>query len=305
MAAGAMAVEELLRLVASPAKMLEIAPAEALSPSLRSGPARPPLGDGAAVRSRLHREGLGLEPGVASREVCAGLVAAVAALHARDLPATFVYAFDRPWLIGAQACASVTALLDREYTLVEDVWAWHVPPGSAGWPAHRGVSHALLDRDAPEVLNVWVALSDVAVDQACMHAVPLAEDPGYPAALESLDVPAASTRALPVGAGDALFWNANVLHWGGQCARDAAGPRVSCSFTLCRTDALDRFPELRPLPALTELDLAARMDVLARMVLLYGGVERGDVRGVVREWASITHALAARFGGPASERKAP
>ena len=304
MAAGAGSVAELLELVASPAKVQEIAPTAALSPSPRPGTARP-VGDCAAARIRLQREGLGLVDSIASGAICARLVGAIEALHARDLPATFVYAFDDPWTIGAQVRATITALVGQEYSLVEDVWAWLVPPGSAGWPAHRGVAHALLDRDAPEVLNVWVALSDVTVDRACMHAVPLAEDPGYPAALASLDVPSPSVRAMPVAAGDALFWNANVLHWGGRCEPDAAGPRASCSFTLCRTDALDRFPELSPLPALAELDLATRMDVVARMVLLYGGAERGDVRGTVREWAAITHALVSRFSNAARERKAP
>ena len=303
MAAGASSVQELLELVASPAKLLEMAPGATISPSPRPGPAPlSSMGDCAAARSALRLDGLGVDAGVASGEICQILLAAIEALHGRGLPATFVYAFDEPWNIGARLRDAISAMLGHEYTLVEDVWAWLVAPGSAGWPAHRGVSHVLLDRDGPEVLNVWVALTDVTADRACMHAVPLADDPAYPGALETLDLPTSSTRAMPVRAGDALFWNANVLHWGGHCALDAAGPRASCSFTLCRTDSLDQFPELRPLPALSELDLAARMDVLARMVLLYGGADRGDVRGVVREWAGITHALASRFG---SERKAP
>jgi hypothetical protein len=229
-------------------------------------------------------------------------VGATEALRARGLPAAFVYAFDEPWAIGERVRGRVSTLLGHDYRLAEDVWAWHIPPGSGrGWPPHRGVAGDRLDRAAPEVINVWVALTDVSSDRACMHAVPLDDDPGYPDALAQLTAPLECVRALPVPAGAALFWNANILHWGGRCAATAAGPRVSCSFTLCRADSLARFPELVPLPPLAHLDLAARMDAVARMILVYGGADRGDVDGVVREWAALTHELASRFG----DRKAP
>lgn len=109
---------------------------------------------------------------------------------------------------------------------------------------------------------------------------------------------------MPVDAGDALFWNANVLHWGGRCSPSAAGARASCSFTLLRADAAARFPAMKQLRSLERLDPQARMDLLARMVLVYGDAERGDVAQVVREWAGLTHALATRFPAP-GERKGP
>lgn len=262
-----------------------------------------------ADRTWLPTEGLGVLRKVAERDTCAALARGVGSLVARDLPASFVYAFDEAWLIGDRIRERVATLFGHEYVLLEDLYAWQIPPGSSGWPPHRGISEMVLDRAAPEIVNVWVALGDVAADQACMHAVPLAEDPGYPHALGNLDAPASSVRALPVSAGDALFWNANVIHWSGRCAERAPAPRVSCSFTLCRSDGASRFPALIPLRPLDELDLAARMDAVARMLLLYGAADRGNVRGVIREWATLTHELASRFGrssGASSPlRKAP
>ena len=243
----------------------------------------------------LARDGVAPLREAADAAVCAALVRGIEALRKRDLPAAFIYAFDEPWTIGERVRLRIAALVGSDYRLVEDVWAWHVPPGTGGWPPHRGIADVRLDREAPEVLNVWVALSEVTTDRACIHAVPLDEDPGYPDALERLDAPLASVRALPVNAGDALFWNANTLHWGGRCAPRAEGPRVSCSFTLCRADAVDRFAELRLLPPLETFDHAARMDAVARMILLYGDGQP-DVTNVVREWATLTHELTARFG---------
>jgi hypothetical protein len=305
MPSGPQTVEELLRLVASPAQMRAIAPSltvsAAGSATRPAATARDTAADVAArARAILRRDGLGAVSGVAAVPLCERLVAAVTALHAHGLPACFVYAFDEPWLLGDHVRTAIAALLGHEYALAEDVWAWLIPRGSAGWPAHRGVADVLLDRDAPEVLNVWIALTEVTADRACMHAVPLGQDPGYPIALETLETTAG--EPLPAQAGDALFWNANVLHWGGTCAPEAAGPRVSCSFTLLRAGATAALRERLPsAPPADALDLTARMDTLARMVLLYGDAERSDVSPVVEEWARVTLALASRFG----LRKAP
>lgn len=312
--ASSTTVEGLLRLVGSAERLATIAPDLAVTsgvPSValpvRSGPTS--QGPHAATADWVGPEGVSTLPSCTEPAPCAALVAAVAALRSRDLPAVFVYAFDEPWAIGERLRRRIAGLTGREYRLVEDIWAWHVAPGSGGWPPHRGIADALLEREAPEILNVWVALSDVTADRACMHAVPLDDDPGYPAALARVDAPLESVRALPVRAGDALVWNANMLHWGGRCASRAAGPRVSCSFTLCRADAAERFPRLTLLGALDTLDLATRMDVVARMVLLYGDADRGNVPAVVAEWAKLTHELASRFGrgfeAPGGHRKAP
>jgi hypothetical protein len=303
-------VHDVLKLAASPAAMLEFAGDLHIGSLRREGYAGVPADRGwDAERGWLPSEGLGVLREVAERDTCAALVRGVGSLVARDLPASFVYAFDEAWAIGDRIRQRVTTLLCHEYVLLEDLYAWQIPLGSSGWPPHRGISEMVLDRDAPEIVNVWVALGDVAADQACMHAVPLAEDPGYPHALDGLEAPLSSVRALPVSAGDALFWNANVIHWSGRCSERAREPRVSCSFTLCRSDAASRFPALIPLRPLDDLDLPGRMDAVARMLLLYGAADRGNVHGVIREWATLTHELASRFGHTPSAssplRKAP
>ncbi len=255
--------------------------------------------DDLAERRWLARDGIAYLPSVANLDVCTALVRAIEALASRELPACFIYAFDEAWAIGEALRARVATLTGREYRLIEDVWAWRVAPGTCGWPPHRGIWHACLDREAPEVLNVWVALSDVTADRSCMHAVPLDDDRDYPSALSQTEAAPGSIRALPLAAGDALFWNANILHWGGRCAERAAGPRVSCSFTLARSDAeASLVGDLIPLRAAAALDLNARMDMIARMIAVYGDL--AELSEVVREWATLTHALASRFrgGGP-------
>ena len=292
-------LESLVRLVGSAAAMAEIAPGLTVDgPSRRPVPGSAVASDGApgVDLTWLAREGLSSLAKVARPEVCSELVQAVEALAARELPASFAYAFDEIWDIGEHIRERISAASGHDYRLVEDLWAWRIVPGHGrGWRAHRGVGHELLDRSAPEVINVWVALSDVTAERACMHAVPLDDDPGYPDALDRVEASLESVRAMPAVAGDALFWNANVLHWGGRCSARAVGPRISCSFTLCRADSAARFSELVLLAPGARLDLASRMDAVARMILLYGTPEREDVPLVVREWAAFTHGLASRF----------
>jgi hypothetical protein len=292
MAGVSTAVQQLLSLAAAPAKLREIATELHIGTAVLGGSG----GSSAELTERpwLVRDGFAGLPRAVPEATSAALVRGIRALRERALPASFIYAFDEPWAIGDSLRQRISAVTGSAYALVEDVWAWEIAPGEGGWPPHRGIRHECLDREAPEVINVWVALSDVTADRACMHAVPLDEDPGYPGALDRVDASLSVVRALPVRAGDALFWNANVLHWGGRCAARAAGPRVSCSFTLCRADAAPRFPDLVALGPLAELGLAKRMDLLARMLMVYGH-DQADVTDVAREWAAITHGLTTRF----------
>lgn len=230
---------------------------------------------------------------VASAAVAGRAVRAIGALRAADLPAVLVYAFDELWTIGETVRARVEAMLGTRYVLVEDVWAWEIPPGRAGWPPHRGWSERL-DRARPELVNTWVALSDVTPDRSCMHHVPLEDDRAYPDDLASTAADPGSVRAAPLSAGHALAWNANVLHWGGPCAPGAAGPRTSCSFSLVRADAAASFPFPPIDPA--GLDLRRRLEAIARQIEVYGEGQP-DVTPPMRIWARATSSLAGALAG--------
>lgn len=216
---------------------------------------------------------------------------AIARIGASGLPFVFVCAFDELWTLGESLAARVSKVLGHPYELLADAWAWAIPPGRHGWPPHRGGDATPLTRDAPEVLTVWVALTDAPADRACMHVIPLDDDPNYPAHLERLDAPLSAVRALPVAAGTALVWNANILHWGGSSSPRAPGPRISCSFSLGRSDTPSRHgvPTLR---APSKLDVFARLDVIASQIQTYGPGQP-DVTPDILEWARATCSLRA------------
>lgn len=241
------------------------------------------------TRRALDERGL-VVVGRVARPECAPLRAAVDAVVADGLPGVLVYLFDETWSLGEGVRDAMTTLLGAEYVLAADAWAWSLPPGGGrGWPAHRGISDVVLDRERPEMLNVWIALSDASLDRACMSFVALGDDPGYPSSLASIDVPAESAIPVPVAASTVLAWNANVLHWGGECRASAAGPRTSCSFTLVRRDAVARIG-MTVLDA-RDLDVARRLDLVAAQIVTYGDGQ-ADVNSDVLSWARA----AAAFG---------
>lgn len=265
-------------------------PRLSITESLRGGERTCEEDEDVEERRWLAKEGYAILQNVEPDDGCAILTDAVLSLVRNGFPAVFLYAFDETWALGELVRARVSEMLGRPYELLEDAWAWCVRPGSKGWAPHRGTEH-VLDRDAPELVTVWIALSDATAERACMHVVPLAADPGYPRELHRLDADLAGVRALPVKAGTALAWNANVLHWGGACSERARGPRVSCSFSLGRVDAREAHG-MRPIGGLAALDAEARLDLIAAQIATYGGNET-DIAVAIREWASATCALRA------------
>lgn len=225
---------------------------------------------------------------------CGPLADAIEQLVDRGLPAVAIYAFDDVWALGDTVRLAVSQSLGAPYVLVEDIWAFLVPRGEAGWPPHRGLS-TLLDRNRPEYVNVWIALRDAELNRSCMHFLPLSADPSYPLDLTATSVPPESVEAAPVAAGTALVWNANTLHWGGRCDASAVGARVSCTFSLCREDAVGRMA-VRPIEPNT-LTPWERLDIIARQILIYGA-DQADVSCDVRAWAATTAAISQQMRPP-------
>ena len=220
----------------------------------------------------------------------AALLDAVEKLHTASLPLVALYAFDATWAMGVALAEAIGEVLGARYDLLADFWAFRVPPGRAGWAPHRGVNE-VLDRAQPELLNVWLALSDAAVDQACMHFVSLDDDPAYLRG-DLNDIVPSTTFAAPVAAATALFWNANVLHWGGPCLTSAAAPRISVTFTLARVDSAYREASFRA----SELSPWERLDAIAGQIEVYGETE-GVPRDLL-EWAAISRKMRARLVSP-------
>jgi len=227
----------------------------------------------ADTQTRLSREGFAVFGGqISAPSAFDPLFEAVGAL---GLPPLFVFAAAGTLAFAEAAVRALAPLGD--YEILEDFWAFEVLPGTRGWPPHRGNGEACYPRPQPTLLNLWGAVGPAAVDRACMYAVPLDDDPNYPDCLHKIDAPLAAVRALPLDDRELLFWNANLLHWGGPASPFAGGPRRAVTATLVLRGA---FPELRRYEART---LRERLDAIARQILVYG-----KVAPEIEAWARFT-----------------
>ncbi len=275
----------------NPAFFRGILPNLGVERTVAFAPCAPPSdGDGSERDVRaLEDRGFVRWPAVLGPSGARTLADAIDALVDAGLPPIFLYVYDEAWAVLPALLARAQPILGPTDVLV-DLWAWRVPPGKRGWTPHRG--SVVLERTGdgrPALLNAWIALRDVSPSEACIHLVPKGDDPFYPTELDRppSEVPddvLARAVALPTVAGEALAWDANVLHWGGESATTAE-PRRSYSFTL-RARRGEGSPEALPLEAMTFRD---RLDAIATSIVTYAGIE--DIAPSILRWARATSAL--------------
>ena len=242
-----------------------------VAPSLRIGAPRTAPWP-APPSARLREGGWTKLERVVPAELTARAAAGLHELQNASIPTPALYVFDEAWEIAAGLAPIFAELVGAPARLLPDVWAWLVPSvaGASGWSPHRGVAER-----GTKVVNVWIALSDVGEESACMHVVPFDRDPFYPNALDRIDVDPSRALALPVPAGSVLAWNASVLHWGGAMTPGAPA-RLSMSFSIA--------PE-GPLAPGAPPTFSGRVDLVADMLVAYAPV--AGVSGPWLEWARL------------------
>ncbi|HZU84821.1 MAG TPA: phytanoyl-CoA dioxygenase family protein [Polyangiaceae bacterium] len=217
------------------------------------------------------------------------LARAISALGAAGVHPTFVYVYDETWQVIEALRPWLAPLLGEDHDVLADAWAFLVDPrvDRGGWPIHRGWYEDVRDATgSPGLANVWVALTEATTRNACMHVVPLSRDPHYPHDLRNLAGLDDLGVALPVPAGSALVWSANVAHWGGRCDAGFDQPRVSVTFTVRRRGFAVEAASVRQ-----PLTFRERLDLVAAQLVTYGDAELGAERAEMR-WASMIAGIA-------------
>jgi hypothetical protein len=191
------------------------------------------------------------------------------ALTEAGWPALFVFLFDDPWRVYAALDQLLGGLLGPGYRPLAACWAWCLPTSGAarGWPPHRDrTTRTVRDVGDPEIITVWVPVTDAASDNGCIYVVPATLDPNYSCDLSRCGVASLQdVRALPAKVGTVLGWNHQLLHWGGRGSARAECPRMSLSAEFQRGDvplldlALDE-----PIPPFYE-----RVAIVGRQVIAY------------------------------------
>jgi hypothetical protein len=199
-------------------------------------------------------------------------------LHDEGIPLVFLYVLASIWNTGEQLCAALSLALQHRYAIANDAWAFRVAASEKGWSPHRGV-YEPLSLSTPEVINAWIALTDVPREASCMWLVAPDDDPEYPTGPATN---AALVKGLPypMAAGEALLWNANTLHWGGASAANAP-TRLSYTFTLVREGSHASLARMPPAPTFRE-----RLNCIAQQICTYQAHE--PLHPHYLNWAKLT-----------------
>jgi hypothetical protein len=238
----------------------------------------------AALRRGIVERGYVRADGLIDHEVASSLARAMRSLREEGLHPLFAFVYDEPWRMLARIVPFISTTLGVEMDAVADFWGWYLtPPGDrGGWSPHRGRYEDVRTGDGlPALVNAWVSLSEVTPSRACMHLVALPDDPGWPHALSHRPFILQAGRPEPTSPGTVLFWNANVLHWGGAMDPAEVAPRVSASFSLARRGWE---PQTGRIPR--SLSFEERLDLIAEQVLMYGAMELAEA-DPLRRWADV------------------
>ena len=224
--------------------------------------------------AKLLKEGYAHIKSPESQVNLSAIVDVFEALDEIGLPPVFAFIYDETWLLNTQLKSLLSSVLDNNYYLLPDFWAWLVKPGEAGWTPHRDKPKGASPR--PNVINsvtVWLPLTEAHPQIAACMFYPLTvtpmygelnPQPGFPGQL-------ADIRALPAMSGDILIWTQQILHWGAHSADShSMKPRMNIAFEYQRSDipAYNQ-PLLEPNSLLS---FESRISLIARMIMQYRGM---------------------------------
>jgi len=233
-----------------------------------------------AERERLRAQGYMQLDHVLAPGSCEELAACVEHLVEAGVPPVFAFVYDAFWDLFDAIARGIGPPLGRTLQVLPDFWVWRVTAAKAegGWSPHRDYRSAVV-RGADgfaDRLNVWVALTDAPRNNACLSLVPRPSDTAYP----NLEVdPCAGAVDLPVRAGTALVWDANLLHWSNP-ADPNAKPRISAAMTLERATTVSARPS----------SFQERLDTVAMQIVRYEPYNL-TMSPELRAWARAASAL--------------
>jgi hypothetical protein len=226
----------------------------------------------------FEREGYAAAALLGEEETRAVRTAIVATVDA-GLPGVFSYVYDALWT----PLRSLLGHLRRRVgpcAALEDGWAWHIAPGGGGWSGHRGFPEPREDVP-PQVINTWLAASNVTRRHSTIVVVPRSRDPHFPDDLDQAPDESAG-EVLTARPGDVLYWDARIYHWGSQSQPNADGPRISASYTI----ATDDYDPSDPRVPLELPGLDYRLGLIARWIGIYGHLDP-TITPAITEWAEL------------------
>ena len=244
-----------------------------------------------AWRAELWEDGFCRMESVLPGGVLLRLARGVAQVREKTGSAVFALLYDEPWELLRRLWWMLEELCGGDdLRVVPRMWVWYLPPseGAQGWAAHRDHSEPSLRKDgSPNILTVWIPLTDATPQNGCIYALSADADPGYAKAQghRISEAQWQSIQAIPAKQGDVLCWNHHLLHWGGRSSSQAKQPRISLAFEVQRNDAPPMGTPL--LEAGRVLSFKERLGLVSLQLLRYEKYEPlpPGTRSFLLEWS--------------------
>lgn len=136
-------------------------------------------------------------------------------------------------------------LLGEDYVLIPNFWVYYIETSddSKGFEPHRDAEYPnTIGADGkPNVLTLWITITDATPLNSCMYVLPAQRDPEYKMAISDIKVGATKfnledVRAIPANAGVLSCWDQYLYHWGSRSSHRASEPRISYALYCQRGD---------------------------------------------------------------------
>jgi Phytanoyl-CoA dioxygenase (PhyH) len=205
----------------------------------------------------------------------------IESLHEASIAPVFAFVYDEYWQVYTRLVNLLSGVLGDGYYQLPSFWAWYVTqtPADSGWGAHRDNSRTVVLRpdQSPNIITVWLPLSDATPLNGCMYVLPAYADPAYLDSQlndwkvenekENIVSCVQAIRALPAAAGSILGWTHALFHWGSQSSTQAESPRISLSVEFQRADVLPYAQNL--LQPLVIPSFEQRLRLISQQILNY------------------------------------
>lgn len=169
------------------------------------------------------------------------MLTAVDQLIGHEIDPTWALMFDEFWAMYARFGDLLNKILGIDHRWVTGNYIFVVPgtDSASGWGVHRDLLYrrSLRPDGMPEIMSLWVAITDATPLNSCLYCLPASRDPNYPDNLPDRSIPRVEdVVCLPVLAGQVIGLNHALLHWGSRSSRRGPGRRVSLVFDIQRGD---------------------------------------------------------------------
>ena len=199
----------------------------------------------ADYQTQLCEEGYFQTPKMLPPDMYKQMRACIETVKNAGFPAMFALVYDVFYEAFNYFDPIMTHLLGKEYTLIPNFWVYYIETSddSKGFEPHRDGEYVdTIGADGkPNVLTLWITVTDATPLNSCMYLVPANRDPEYKTAIHNLKVGGSKfrledVRAVPIEAGALSAWDQYLYHWGSRSSHRAPEPRVSYALYCQRGD---------------------------------------------------------------------